>query len=100
MRILLFPLMALAISANAQISAKVDTSYIQATYLGDLGKVQMLMCKLSFDNGLSTKVLISPESNLKKGDCIVFYHDLDNPRHVVVDRKKWYCFLMNELKRK
>lgn len=100
MRILIIPALLVALSANAQINARVDTSYIQKTFMDDMGIVQMLMCHLSMETGLKTKVLISPDSKVKKGDCVVFYHDLDNPRHVLVDRKRWYCFLMNELKRK
>ena len=100
MRILIIPALLVALSANAQINAKVDTSYIQRTFMEELGQVQMLMCKLSLENGLETKVLISPDSKVTKGDKVVFYHDLNNPRHILVNNRRWYCFLNNELKRK
>jgi len=100
MRILIIPALLVGLTANAQINANVDTSYIQKTFMDDMGIVRMLMCNLSLENGIKTKVLISPDSQLKKGDCVVFYHDLDNPRHVLVNKRRWYCFLNNELKRK
>lgn len=100
MRILIIPALLVALSTNAQTNGRVDTSYIQRTFMDELGLVQMLMCNLSLENGLKTKVLISPDSKVTKGDSVVLYHDLNNPRHILVNNRRWYCFLNNELKRK
>lgn len=68
------------------------------TTLPELGVQKLLFCEATV-NGKVELLLLSDQSNAKPGQTFTLHEAHDVPKYIVLDGKKYYCYLSKYLQK-
>lgn len=68
------------------------------TTLPELGEQKLLFCEATV-NGKVELLLLSDQSNAKPGQTFTLHEAHDVPKYIVLDGKKYYCYLSKYLQK-